>query len=159
MSNSLRAHGLHSPPWNSPGKNTGVGNNALLQRLLLTQGSNLHLLHWRVYNRHKWSILDRCQYSASSASMAIFCQLAFHTSCLCWLQDTQQRARDLFLQSLPSMHVRARTFLSCCTRSCQNLWLPKPLGRIENHLPRIFAYLVQVQNSSPVIYNHLASFI
>ena len=37
-------------PWDSPGKNTGVGCHALLQGIFLTQGLNLHLLcllHWR----------------------------------------------------------------------------------------------------------------
>ena len=37
-------------PWDSPGKNTGVGCYALLQGIFLTQGSNphlLHLLHWQ----------------------------------------------------------------------------------------------------------------
>ena len=29
-------------PWNSPGKNTGVGCHALLQGIFLSQGSNLH---------------------------------------------------------------------------------------------------------------------
>ena len=36
-------------PWDSPGKNTGVGCHALLQRIFLTQGLNprlLCLLHW-----------------------------------------------------------------------------------------------------------------
>ena len=33
--------------WNSPGKNTGVGSHSLLQRIFLTQGSNLGLLHCR----------------------------------------------------------------------------------------------------------------
>ena len=32
-------------PWNSPGKNTGVGCHFLLQGIFLTQGSNPHLLH------------------------------------------------------------------------------------------------------------------
>ena len=35
-------------PWDSPGKNTGVGCHTLLQGIFLTQGSNpclLHLLH------------------------------------------------------------------------------------------------------------------
>ena len=32
--------------WNSPGKNTGVGCHALLQRIFLTQGSNLGLLNY-----------------------------------------------------------------------------------------------------------------
>ena len=39
---------LHCP-WDSPGKNTGVGCHAL-QGIVLTQGSNLHLLsflHWQ----------------------------------------------------------------------------------------------------------------
>ena len=38
-------------PWNSPGKNTGVGCHALLQGIFPTQGSNpylLCLLHWQV---------------------------------------------------------------------------------------------------------------
>ena len=35
-------------PWDFPGKNTGMGCHFLLQGILLTQGSNLHLLHWQV---------------------------------------------------------------------------------------------------------------
>ena len=37
-------------PWDSPGKNTGVGCHFLLQRIFMTQGSNLCLLcllHWQ----------------------------------------------------------------------------------------------------------------
>ena len=37
-------------PWDSPGKNTGVGCHALLQGIFSIQGSNLHLLcllHWQ----------------------------------------------------------------------------------------------------------------
>ena len=38
-------------PWDSPGKNTGMGCHALLQGIFWTQGSNLCLLHllcWQV---------------------------------------------------------------------------------------------------------------
>ena len=38
-------------PWDTPGKNTGVGCHALLQGIFPTQGSNLYLLgllHWQV---------------------------------------------------------------------------------------------------------------
>ena len=38
-------------PWDSPGKNTGVGCPFLFQGIFLTQGENLsllHLLHWQV---------------------------------------------------------------------------------------------------------------
>ena len=49
VSDSLRPHGLQPSrllcPWNSPGKNTGVGRHFLLQRIFPTQGSNLGLLH------------------------------------------------------------------------------------------------------------------
>ena len=34
-------------PWDSPGKNTGVGSHSLLQGIFLTQGSNPGLLHCR----------------------------------------------------------------------------------------------------------------
>ena len=34
-------------PWNSSGKNTGVGCHSLLQGIFLTQGLNLGLLHCR----------------------------------------------------------------------------------------------------------------
>ena len=35
-------------PWDSPGKNTGVGGHVCLQGIFQTQGSNLCLLHWQV---------------------------------------------------------------------------------------------------------------
>ena len=46
MSDSLRPHGLYSP-WNSPGKNTGVGRLSVLQGIFPTQGSNPGLQHCR----------------------------------------------------------------------------------------------------------------
>ena len=46
VSNSLQPHGLYSP-WNSPGKNTGVGSLSFLQGIFPTQGSNPGLLHCR----------------------------------------------------------------------------------------------------------------
>ena len=55
MSDSLRLYGWLPArllcPWDSLGKNTGVGCHALLQGIILTQGLNLHLLrllHWQV---------------------------------------------------------------------------------------------------------------
>ena len=52
VSDSLWPHGLQPArvfcPWNFPGKNTGMGCHFLLQGIFLTQGSNLHLLHWQV---------------------------------------------------------------------------------------------------------------
>ena len=55
MSDSLWPHGLQPArllcPWNSPGKNTGVGCHALFQGIFPTQGLNpclSFLLRWQV---------------------------------------------------------------------------------------------------------------
>ena len=55
MFNSLRLYGLQPTrllcPWDSPGKNIGVGCCTLLQGIFLTQGLNplpFRLLHWQV---------------------------------------------------------------------------------------------------------------
>ena len=42
----LQPHGLYSP-WNSLGRNTGVGSLSLFQGIFPTQGSNLGLQHYR----------------------------------------------------------------------------------------------------------------
>ena len=55
LSDSSRPHGLQPTrllrPWDSPGKNTGMGSHALLQGIFLMQGLNLQLLgflQWQV---------------------------------------------------------------------------------------------------------------
>ena len=51
VSNSLRPHRLRSArllcPWNSPGKNTGVGCHSLIQGIFPIQGSDPCILHCR----------------------------------------------------------------------------------------------------------------
>ena len=51
VSDSLWSHGLQPAtplcPWDSPGRNTGVGCHTLLQGIFPTQGSNPGLPHWR----------------------------------------------------------------------------------------------------------------
>ena len=54
MSDSMQTYGLQPPrllcQGDSPGKDTGVGCDALLQGIFPTQGLNLHLLcllHWQ----------------------------------------------------------------------------------------------------------------
>ena len=59
VSNSLQPHGLQPAkflcPWNSPGKNTGVGCHFLLQGIFPTQGSNQILLgRWILYHWVTW---------------------------------------------------------------------------------------------------------
>ena len=51
VSDSLKPYELQLTrllsPWDSPGKNTGVGCHALLQGIFQTQGSNPHFLNCR----------------------------------------------------------------------------------------------------------------
>ena len=50
VSHSLQHHGQESfnlCPWDSPGRNTGVGSQSLLQGIFPIQGSNPGLLHYR----------------------------------------------------------------------------------------------------------------
>ena len=56
VSDSLQPHQLQPGrllcPWNSLGKNTGVGCHSLLQGIFPTQGSNLGFLHFRQIRYH-----------------------------------------------------------------------------------------------------------
>ena len=56
VSGSSQPHGLWPCrllcPWNSPGKNTGVGCHSLLQGIFPTQGSNPGFLHGRQIPYH-----------------------------------------------------------------------------------------------------------
>ena len=60
VSDSWQPHGVQPSrllcPWDSPGKNTGVGCHFLLQGIFSTQGSNLGLLHcrWILYHLSPW---------------------------------------------------------------------------------------------------------
>ena len=61
-------------PWDSPGKNTGVGCHFLLQRIFPTQGSNLGLTHCRqmLYHlRHQGSLIE--------SVMPSYLLILFHT--------------------------------------------------------------------------------
>ena len=67
---SLQPHGLQPSrvlcPWDSPGKNTGVGCHFLLQEIFLTQGLYPCLLHWQVDSlplKHQESLVVYIQYT------------------------------------------------------------------------------------------------
>ena len=63
-------------PWNSPGRNTGVGRHSFLQGIFLAQGSNLGLLHRR-------QILYHVSYQANPIYfLVILFNMNVHM--LCW---------------------------------------------------------------------------
>ena len=60
-------------PWDSPGKNTGVGCHSLLQEIFLTQGSNPGLPHCRrtLYRLSYQGNLQGCYYFLVSLGLVI----------------------------------------------------------------------------------------
>ena len=83
VSDSLQPHGLQPArllcPWDSPGRNPGVGCRVLLQGIFLTQGLNLGLLYWR-----------RVHYHLSHTVLSFFLSsffFSFHPLFLCFLSS------------------------------------------------------------------------
>ena len=83
MSNSLWPYGLEPSrlhcPWNSPGRNTGVGSHCLLQGISLTQESNPCLLHLLLAGRfftteppEKWYIMCIYTYVCVCVYMCVY---------------------------------------------------------------------------------------
>ena len=107
MSIFLRSHGLYPVrllcPWDSPGKNTGVGCHSLLQGIFQTQGSNpgLHcreILYWL---------------SQQGNPTVRYCQISLHRDCT---------NLNLFQQ-----YKKVHASLFCCcpvTQLCLTLWDP-----------------------------------
>ena len=64
VSSSLRPHELEPAsllcPWDSPGKNAGKGCHILFQGIFLTQGFNLHLLHWQADSLPLPNVVSQC---------------------------------------------------------------------------------------------------
>ena len=114
MSNSLRPHGLWPTrllcSWNSPGKNTGVRCNLLLQEIFLTQGWNpslLHLLHWQADSLPLATSVNQLQHpqqpssgggnSLSTELGASVCTSSFGSFGVVFFLSVR-----IFLQSLPA---------------------------------------------------------
>ena len=73
MSDSLLPYGLWPArllcPWDSPGKNTGVGCHVFLQRIFSTQWSNPGLLYWQADSLLLWKPPNTLQKAAKTISM------------------------------------------------------------------------------------------
>ena len=78
MSNTFQPHELdpmnstpwaHQSPWDSPGKNTGVGYHFLLQDVFPSQGWNLGLLH------HRQILYNLSHYDSWDAPQSAICEL------------------------------------------------------------------------------------
>ena len=106
MSDILWSRGLYPArllsPWNSPGKNTGVGCHSRLQGIFQTQGSNpgLHcrqILYWL---------------SQQGSPTVRYCQISLH--------------RDCTNLNLSQQHKKVSASFLCCSvaQLCLTLWDP-----------------------------------
>ena len=95
VSDFLRPHGLYSP-WNSPGKNIGVGSLSLLQGIFSTKGSNPGLPHCR-------RILYQLSHKGSPRILE-------------WIRSSQPR------NWTQVYHTAGRFFTSWATREAQEYW-------------------------------------
>ena len=125
VSNSLQLHGLyHTPPpppprllcpWNSPGKNTGVGCHSLLQGIFLAQGWNPGLLSCRHILYH-WNYQGntRC-YCRVSTKPAVVGDKRNRTS----INTELHRV----MESHPDRHINSVCHTSCAPSLWLNLWV------------------------------------
>ena len=146
-------------PWNSPGKNTGVGSHSLLQGIFLTQGLNLGLLHCMqiLYNlSHKGSpqlpgMHVKLQRTSSPLALLLWCQhqegFTSFCSLACWVPDRRLRCKSPLFFFLIFYFVLGYSWLtvlwsvqfSSVTQSC--LTLCDPMNRsmpglsVHHHLP------------------------
>ena len=82
-------------PWDSPGKNTGVGYHFLLQGIFLTQGSNQHLLLGKQILYH-WATWEAGREHTFAKSDSLFLwPLSPITWCLEGLKKTKSKQQKL----------------------------------------------------------------
>ena len=96
-------------PWDSPGKDTGVGCDALLQGIFLTQGLNLCLLHWQVGPlplAPPGKLSHWCQFSQKEQSL----------SCRVSLKKKEEEESFVLRRQTPSKTTLSREGCATCTR-------------------------------------------
>ena len=127
-------------PWNSPGKNTGVGCHSLLQGIFPTQGLNPHLLRCG-------QILYHLSHQGSSRTKILLCYhylyLLFYCSNLPWFfvvhpkergdksenpgREEERKKNTVFIQSLIILIV------ICLSKKDWNKVCIGNIHRAENH--------------------------
>ena len=118
---TLRDHGLQPAgllcPWDSPGKNTGVGCHFLLQGIFMNQGSNwslLPLLHWQGDSLPLFFLCDFFLH------LFILVSICFYVFCLCSV-ETQ------IIDFTPVFFPNTRIYCCLVAKSCPILFRPHVL--------------------------------
>ena len=110
-------------PWDSPGKNTGVGCHALLQGIFPTQGSSLYLLHWEwiLYSLSGKYIQSTTAYKWTQGYIPII-----RTLTVIWPALPRARDYSWFPWSLP---VSFRSSLVLCPLQAEGVWIHGSPGK------------------------------
>ena len=159
-------HGQSQParllcPWDSPGKNTGVGCHALLQGIFPTQGLNLHLLgflHWQVDSlslSHLGSpvFFLSVQFSRSVVSDSLWPHESQHARppCPSPTPRVHSDSRPLSQWWHPAISSSVVPFSSCSQATSNLMWYSRIIGEEKNskYLSQInikFIYMLYCQN-------------
>ena len=133
VSDSLWLHGLYIP-WNSPGRNIGVGCLSLFQGIFPTQGSNPGLLHCRRILhqlRHKGSpgtLLLAFFFFFFSSKMKICCPKA-----RCPFTLYSLFRWSLFVYNVLSFLTQERFLNYCLHPFLSPKYMPSDLGILKRH--------------------------
>ena len=110
-------------PWDSPGKNTGVGSHSLLQGIFPTQGLNQGLLHSR-------QILYCLRYQGSN-----YCTIAFILhACEVMLKILQTRLQQYVNHELPDVQAGFKKGRGTRDQIADIRWIIKKAREFQKHL-------------------------
>ena len=161
VSDSVQPHGLRPAvlpcPWDFPGKNTEVGFHCLLQGIVLTQGSNLCLLHWQVgfYHRATWE--GPLQQAASAFLASLFVSLVCSfTPLLRSAAAVKALEGQIHLLSGVGDGAWLRPHVRCC-RVCVHLLSPSSLTDADWSSSRYAAWLQILHHVCVPSFIHLSN--
>ena len=157
-------------PWDSPGKNTGVGCHSLLQRIILTQGSNCasYIGRWILYcwatrealfliagKPYFWQHANLLKIKSVCRKISLyisldFCQLFF--ICIPW----QHFNKSLFCLCPSSLFLQVKTEMEREVRGWN-------VGEIERHENTTFQnyeylFLYQYKNIRTKLHEYIDSY-
>ena len=148
-----------SPPWDFPGKNTGMGCHFLLQGIFLTQELNLHLLHCRQILYH-WATEEAlsplCVHALSLLSCLTLCDpINFSLSGSSVHGILQQELEWVAMTSSGgSSQPRGQTCVSCSSLIAGRFYTTEPKSPLGlNYFSPVFrpCFLWQLGMAFPTI--------
>ena len=144
----LQPHGLQSLrfryPWNSPGKNTGVGTHSLLQGIFLTQGSNsVYYIAGELFNllSHQGSKAYCPELLSNAQNYLVYTVQLDSSSLQSFFHYSLSLDWDFPLTWMTNSHLLPQEELSLWEHLSHG-GIPSPYSHTSvNHVPLFLAYL------------------